>query len=72
MKGWDWRPAGIGNRGLFLSGVMSFLRRWLMLWGDGESGEGTAIFMSFKYLSRGRPRRGGRQRGRQKGLMGIT
>ncbi len=43
VKGWDWRPAGIGNRGLFLSGVMSFLRRWLMLWGDGESGEGTAF-----------------------------
>jgi hypothetical protein len=55
VKGWDWRPAGIDNRRLFLSGATSFLRRWLMLWGDGESGEGTAIFMSFKYLNRGRP-----------------
>ncbi len=55
MKGWDWRPAGIDNHRLFLSGATSFLRRWLMLWGDGESGEGTAIFMSFKYLNRGRP-----------------
>ena len=85
LKSWYWRPAGIGDRRLFLSGVMSFLRRWLMLWGDGDSGEGTAIFMSFKYLNVGRRRvtewrteniapddeYDDEEGGRRKGLMGY-